>query len=289
MVRRYKSEYNLDSEINKEKNKRMIVLVTFIIIFQISTLFLCVFLYLQVNSLDKQLNQTSTDFQKQLLDSKIETQANINTLSEELITTKKDITEIKATASDDFSAVIEKSIKSVVAIKTDVAQGSGFIISENGLVVTNAHVLTNAHYARVLTNDNLLLNSELVGYDLDLDVAVLEIPGTYSYLEFANSNDVKVGEKVIALGNPLGLSFSATEGIVSATDRPGTNNLPIYIQTDVPLNPGNSGGPLINKQGKVIGINNFKISGYEGLGFALESNEVVGVINNVANTSIGVG
>jgi len=84
-----------------------------------------------------------------------------------------------------------------------------------------------------------------------------------------------VGEKVIAIGNPLGLSLSVTEGIVSGVHRIGDNNLPAYIQTDAALNPGNSGGPLINTDGKVIGINNFKISGTESLGFALESDYIV--------------
>ena len=89
-------------------------------------------------------------------------------------------------------------------------------------------------------------------------------------------------EKVIAIGNPLGLQFSVSEGIVSAVHRQGPSQTNSYIQTDAALNPGNSGGPLINKQGKVIGINNFKVGGGESLGFALESNYIENIVNQIA-------
>ena len=97
-----------------------------------------------------------------------------------------------------------------------------------------------------------------------------------------NSDEIQIGEKVIAIGNPLGLQFSVSQGIISATHRQGANNLPVYIQTDAALNPGNSGGPLINKQGKAIGINNFKLGESESLGFALESNTLKEAINSIA-------
>ena len=122
---------------------------------------------------------------------------------------------------------------------------------------------------------------KLIGYNQKLDIALLKIPPQDSSLEFILSKDVEIGEKVIAIGNPLGLSFSVSEGIVSAKDRPGINNLPGYIQTDAALNPGNSGGPLINDDGKVVGINNFKAQG-ENLGFALQSEYVIIAINNIA-------
>jgi len=152
--------------------------------------------------------------------------------------------------------------------------------------VTNAHVLSGAHYANLYTYQNAKYSADLIGYNLNIDIALLKISGSFSPLELGNSNNVKVGEKVIAIGNPLGLSFSASEGIVSATDREGSNNLPYYIQTDVALNPGNSGGPLINTQGKVIGINNFKVSGGENLGFALESNYIKEAINDIAQKQL---
>ena len=104
--------------------------------------------------------------------------------------------------------------------------------------------------------------------------------------KLADSDDVVVGEKVIAIGNPLGLSYTVTEGIVSAVNREGPNGLKDYIQTDVTLNPGNSGGPLINRDGEVIGVANFKVGGAEALGFALESNVVRETVNRIANAQI---
>jgi len=111
---------------------------------------------------------------------------------------------------------------------------------------------------------------------------LLKISGDYNSIELGDSDDIQIGEKVIAIGNPLGLQFSVSEGIVSAINREGTNGIEAYIQTDAALNPGNSGGPLINKQGKVIGINNFKIGGGESLGFALESNYIKEVVNQIS-------
>ena len=122
---------------------------------------------------------------------------------------------------------------------------------------------------------------KLIGYDSNADIALLKINGSYDYLELRNSDDVRVGEKVIAIGNPLGLSFSVSEGIVSAINREGANGLPAYIQTDAALNPGNSGGPLIGTDGKAIGINNYKARG-ENIGFALESNYIKDTVNEIA-------
>ena len=115
---------------------------------------------------------------------------------------------------------------------------------------------------------------------------LIKILGEYNPLKLADSNDVQIGEKVIAIGNPLGLQFSVSEGIVSAVKRPGLTNINVYIQTDAALNPGNSGGPLINKQGEVIGINNFKVGGGESLGFALESNKIKEVVNDISEKAL---
>jgi serine protease Do len=112
------------------------------------------------------------------------------------------------------------------------------------------------------------------------------VDGKYNTLSLANSDQLQVGKKVIAIGNPYGLSFSVTEGIISAIDRTGPNGKAEYIQTDVSLNPGNSGGPLIDTQGKVVGINNFKVSSAESLGFALESNSLKQILNKIANSTL---
>ncbi len=238
-----------------------------------------------------------------LLNQKItETQSNINILTENLIQTQSNMEKhqealqqefslLKASAGEDFSGIIEESIKSVVTISTDFGKGTGFIISEEGYIVTNAHVLADpfgdlASGIKAITYEQKIIRAEFIGHNGTLDIALLKIPGDYNLLKFADSNDIQIGEKVIAIGNPLGLQFSVSQGIVSATKRTGINGIPAYIQTDAPLNPGNSGGPLINKQGKVIGINNFKISGGESLGFALESNYIKEIVNIISQENL---
>ena len=121
-----------------------------------------------------------------------------------------------------------------------------------------------------------------------MDIALLKIDDTsYNPIELEDSNNVQIGQKVIAIGNPLGLQFSVSEGIVSAVNREGENKLNAYIQTDASLNPGNSGGPLIDTDGKVIGINNFKISDSENIGFALESNYIKSTVNKISQKAYG--
>ncbi len=267
----------------KKKVDIVLVLVIAVIIFQTVTIY---HFYINVKILKKELNTTKNELQERINENYLLTQEQIDQLTSSLTTTQesftKQISELKATTSADFSGIIEEVIESIVSIKTDAGQGSGFIIDEEGYIVTNAHVLSGAHYAKALTYKGDLKEVSLVGYNLDLDIALLKIKGNYDYLKFGNSSEVKVGEKVIAMGNPYGLSFTVTEGIVSAIHRKGLNNIEAYIQTDVPLNIGNSGGPLINKKGEVIGVNNFKVSGGESLGFALESNFAREAINNIA-------
>jgi S1-C subfamily serine protease len=186
---------------------------------------------------------------------------------------KQEISTIQV-ESKDFSAIIDDVIKSVVSVGTNRGQGSGAVIDDRGFIVTNFHVVENANIIRILTYDGEVYDAGLVGFNNVVDVAVLKVDADLDELRFGDSDDVKVGEKVIALGNPAGLSFTVTEGIVSAVHRVGPNGLKIYLQTDVPINPGNSGGPLVNANSRIIGINNFKIGGFEGLGFAIESNVV---------------
>ena len=140
--------------------------------------------------------------------------------------------------------------------------------------MTNYHVVNGANIIRILTYDDTVYNAQLIGYNDQADVAVIKVNANLKKLEFGDSDDVRVGEKVIALGNPAGLSFTVTEGIVSAVHRTGPNDLAIYLQTDVPINPGNSGGPLVDINSRIIGLNNFKVGGFESLGFAIESNTV---------------
>ena len=222
----------------------------------------------------KRQNQQEINTLSNLID-QIEQQSDIKL--NELKTELKNI-QIK---SADFSAIVDYVLQSVVSIQTNVGQGSGAIIDAKGYIVTNVHVISGASTIRAVTYSGKTYNANTIaGYDSNADIAVLKIDATgLSALDFGDSDDVKVGENVIAAGNPAGLAFTITEGIVSAF-RLGSNNLK-YIQTDVPINPGNSGGPLINAKGEIVGINNFKVGGFEGLGFAISSNEVSRIASKI--------
>lgn len=179
----------------------------------------------------------------------------------------------------DFSAIVDDVLQSVVSVNTDRGLGSGVIIDGRGYIATNVHIISGATTIRVMAYSGKKYNVNVIGYDEASDIAVLKVGASdLKALNFGDSDEVKVGEKVIAAGNPAGLAFTVTEGIVSAFRV--LNNVR-YIQTDVPINPGNSGGPLVNTKGEIIGINNFKIGGFESLGFAISSNNVKNVVNKI--------
>lgn len=177
--------------------------------------------------------------------------------------------------------------------------GSGFIINENGLVVTNAHVANEAAKKIIVTlSDGSRYEAKLIGADMLSDIALLKIKADreFPYAEFGNSDSVIVGEWAIAIGNPFGLFTasqpSVTVGVISAVDRdfrPNPNKPRVYldmIQTDAAINQGNSGGPLVNSAGKVIGINTFIYTGgtgqgFVGLGFAIPSNRAKKIIREL--------
>lgn len=262
-----------------------------------------VFLYILYGKLQYDFNTLSNKIETLQTD----VNSKINSLTSSILSTKKDVQtlsseigsidqefeelgqeldKVKASASEDFSKIIENSVKSVVTIRTDISQGTGFIIEEKGYIVTNQHVMEKATAAVVYTSDGESHRVQLIGENSELDVALLKIEGNYNELELGNSNKIEVGQKVIAIGNPLGLQFSVSEGIISGVHRPGPKGGEFYIQTDAALNPGNSGGPLINKQGEAIGINNFKIGTAESLGFALESNKLEDIVNDITSKAL---
>ena len=179
--------------------------------------------------------------------------------------------------------------------------GTGVIISENGYIVTNAHVIYDSEYkageatsVSVLLSDDKIYDAEIIGYDTDCDLAVLKIDATgLTAAEFGNSDELKLGESVIAIGNPLGFDLmdTVTGGMISGLNRHITinNKAMTLIQTDATINSGNSGGPLINKYGQVIGINSSKMSSsygsteasIEGIGFAIPSNKTAAIIDDL--------
>ncbi len=269
-----------------------------IIVLLVNSIFLYVlFAKLDLNqkTLEKEITDLQTDTQTKLNDitkSIINNKNSLSNLGESVISLDEELNqeldELKALTSADFSGIIETSIESVVTIRTDVGQGTGFIITDDGYIVTNAHVLVGGNIIQAITSDQDTTQANFVGYEETLDLALLKIEGSYSPIELGDSDAVEIGEKVIAIGNPLGLQFSVSEGIISATDREGSNGIEGYLQTDAALNPGNSGGPLINKEGEVIGINNFKIGGGESLGFALESAYIKEGVNVISEQLLNI-
>lgn len=165
--------------------------------------------------------------------------------------------------------------------------GSGVIIDEQGYVLTNAHVVEKASKIFVaLPEKNKELEAKLIGMDNRIDLAVLKIvqQGTYPYLLPAHSDDLLLGESVIAIGNPLGLGHSITTGIVSSTKRRiqiADNFSSVFIQTDALINPGNSGGPLININGELVGINTAIARQAQGIGFSIPINTAKRVLNDL--------
>jgi serine protease Do len=156
-------------------------------------------------------------------------------------------------------------------------QASGFIINEDGYIITNCHVVKEQTNFKVILNSGEKYDAGIVGMDPDTDIAVLKINATKKlpFLRFADPESVKVGHYAIAIGSPYGLGQTVTTGIVSYKGRTaGMNHYENYIQTDASINPGNSGGPLLNLDGEVIGINDFILSppnsrGNIGLAFAI--------------------
>jgi len=157
------------------------------------------------------------------------------------------------------------------------ASGSGFIISSDGFVITNNHVIENSKDIKVALADGRMVNAELKGADPSTDIAVLKIYETgLRPLAMADSDKLRPGQIAVAIGNPLGLQHTVTAGVVSALGRTlRANNgrmIDDIIQTDASLNPGNSGGPLVNSLGQVIGVNTATIASAQGLCFAVSSN-----------------
>ena len=209
----------------------------------------------------------------------------------------------------NVSKMIEKSINSVVGIsklrqtgssifinnaEEKLGLGSGVVITDDGYILTNQHVAGNKYSSCYVTiNDGTVCEGSVVWADENIDLAIVKINKTQlDYLELGDSDGITIAEDVYAIGNPLGMEFqnTVTKGIISSTNRTikiendGKNvYMEDLIQTDSTINQGNSGGALINSEGKLIGINSVKISNAEGIGFAVPVNIVKPIINKLVN------
>jgi len=196
----------------------------------------------------------------------------------------------KLTNMDEFSRIIINAVGQIknAVVKIDVigekngrkipsGSGSGFVFSSDGLIFTNAHVIAKAGKIRVTLLDGAELDATVTGRDPDSDIAILKIYGNgYSVATLGDTQELQIGQFLIAIGNPLGYQHSVSTGVLSGvgrTLRTATGQIiENVLQTDAPLNPGNSGGPLINTRGEVVGINTAIIGGAQGLSFALDIN-----------------
>ena len=200
----------------------------------------------------------------------------------------------KKGSQEDLSYAAEKALSSVVNIfisnrginRARNAVGSGVIFSKEGHIVTNTNILTNASSVFVEFNDGEITEAILIGADKYSDIAVLKVTGfeDLNPIDSAESSNIRVGDEVLAIGNPFGVGKTVTSGIISATGRDYGNPYLELLQTDAAINPGNSGGALLNEEGNLIGINSSiysKTGTYSGIGFAIPSEKVIQVASEL--------
>ena len=216
-----------------------------------------------------------------------------------------------AQLDDEFAKVADAVLPSVVRINTSSLRqhivpfgpftfqgpveeakglGSGAIISKEGHIVTNYHVIEGAQQVEVTTNDKKTFKARVLGVAEHRDVALLKIESNrrdFPALAWADSDKVRVGQIVFAVGNPFGLNGTVTQGIISARDRLVSDARLDYLQTDTVINPGNSGGPLVNIRGEIVGINvsiyqaNKSVGAWQGVGFSIPGNEAKQIIESL--------
>ena len=198
--------------------------------------------------------------------------------------------------NNKFVLASEKSISSVVTIYSytnnrsfsnkSSGVGSGVIFSSDGYIVTNFHIISGRQKIITRLSNGEEYEAKIIGTDINADIAVLKIKSDsiLTQINIADSSSLKIGDKVLAIGNPYGIGISVSSGIISATGRDYGNPYLRLIQTDAAINPGNSGGALVNESGNLIGINTkiySKTGAYQGLGFAIPSNIVVQIASEL--------
>jgi len=197
-----------------------------------------------------------------------------------------------STVGQDFTELFksaDQSVVSVAALGEESSEGSGFVYSENGYIVTNEHVVDDSDNIKVTFTEGRSYDAEIVGEDPNSDLAVLKIRrNNLEPLELGNLSETQVGQTAVAIGNPFGLRGTITSGIISQKGRTLPTetgfSIPNVIQTDAAINPGNSGGPLLNSEGKVVGVNTAiesRTRTFSGIGFAIPVSQVKTVVPDI--------
>jgi len=205
----------------------------------------------------------------------------IQELNDKLLFIADDFSMQLALSANDFSSLVDDFLDAVVIVNTGQSVASGLIVHPDGYIVTNHHVVADTEEGTVKTHSKKTYDYDVIAVSPEKDLALLKTntKRSFDWLPLASSKEVKVGTKVVALGSPLGLDFTVTEGIVSAVNRRSADGVD-FVQIDVPVNPGNSGGPIVDISGNVIGITTSKIRGSEGIGFAVEADAVTSFVSD---------
>jgi len=198
--------------------------------------------------------------------------------------------DINITNKYSYNHVYNSVKNSVVTIKTDKGRGSGVIVTDDGHVVTNEHVIRGASRVKIISLDNNVYSAKVVGIDAITDIALLKSNFKGTAISFSDSSAVKIGDVVLAIGNPFGVGQTLTKGIISRTNSGHITENPLdeFLQSDAAINPGNSGGAMVNIKGDLIGINTMNLSlggGSDGIGLAVPSN----LVKNITQQLIKYG
>jgi S1-C subfamily serine protease len=185
-----------------------------------------------------------------------------------------------------YNYIYEGVKDSVVTVRTDKGRGSGVIVTDDGHIVTNEHVIKGARELTIITLDNEIHSARIVGVDSITDIALLKSNYKGKAITFSDSSLVKIGDVVLAIGNPFGVGQTLTKGIISRTNSGHITENPLdeFFQSDAAINPGNSGGAMVNIDGTLVGINTMNVSiggGSDGIGLAVPSNLVRNITEQI--------
>jgi S1-C subfamily serine protease len=207
-----------------------------------------------------------------------------------MLTESTDIQDPNITNKYSYNHIYNSVKNSVVTIQTDKGRGSGVIVTDDGHVVTNEHVIRGASRVNIISLDNNAYSAKVVGIDAITDIALLKSDFKGKAISFSDSSAVKIGDVVLAIGNPFGVGQTLTKGIISRTNSGHITENPLdeFLQSDAAINPGNSGGAMVNIKGDLIGINTMNLSlggGSDGIGLAVPSN----LVRNITQQLIKYG